>query len=139
LREAVFYRRPSAFICGAIFICVFKGVVGCFGCGSAAREALCSTNMSYRVVLARFFAAIFLARFRARSCEAFVPLGFLLSEDHGITGASSRNERFGFVILDFGFQRGAIDRLGCGPAALYHNLAITFFFGTFFCHEATKA
>jgi hypothetical protein len=55
----------------------------------------------YRAVLARFYAAIFLTRFRARSCEAFVPLGFLLSEDHGITGASSRNERFGFVILDF--------------------------------------
>jgi hypothetical protein len=56
-----------------------------------------ATNLFYRAVLARFRAAIFLTHFRARSCEAFVPLGFSLSGDHGITGASSRNERFRFV------------------------------------------
>jgi hypothetical protein len=39
---------------------------------------ICSTNLFYRAVLARFRAAIFLTRFRARSCEAFAPLGFSL-------------------------------------------------------------
>jgi hypothetical protein len=79
-----------------VFICVHLWFLY-----SVAASPRCSTNLFYRAVLARFRAAIFLARFRARSCEAFAPLGFSLSGDHWITGAPSRNERFGFVISDF--------------------------------------